>query len=141
MVDWDLFTWSFGWTGFFVPFLPPKISIALFAITSFTFILVWVPEPVCQTFSGKCSSNLPLITSLDAFTIALEIFGTICFSFLWTIAAAFLMIAIDFIKTGLTRNSPISKYFFDLWVDAPQYLSLGTLIVPILSNSFLNFID
>ena len=49
--------------------------------------------------------------------------------------------AIDFIKTGLTKNSPISKYFFDLCVEAPQYLSLGTLIDPILSNSFLNLID
>ena len=48
---------------------------------------------------------------------------------------------IDLIKTGLTKNSPISKYFFDLWVEAPQYLSLGTFIVPMLSNSFLNFID
>ena len=48
---------------------------------------------------------------------------------------------IDLIKTGLTKNSPISKYFLDLWVEAPQYLSFGTLIDPILSNSFLNFID
>ena len=48
---------------------------------------------------------------------------------------------IDLIKTGLTKNSPISKYFFDLCVEAPQYLSFGTLIGPILSNSFLNFID
>ena len=48
---------------------------------------------------------------------------------------------IDLIKTGLTKNSPISKYFFDLWVESPQYLSFGTLIDPILSNSFLNFID
>jgi len=26
------------------------------AITSFTFMLVWVPEPVCQTLSGNSSS-------------------------------------------------------------------------------------
>ena len=36
---------------------------------------------------------------------------------------------------------PILKYLLDLWVDAPQYLSFGTLMLPILSNSFLNFID
>ena len=100
-----------------------------------------MPEPVCQTFKGKWLSNLPDITSLEALIIAFEIWGEICFSLLWTIAAAFLIIAIDLIKTGLTKNSPISKYFFDLWVDAPQYLSSGTLIEPILSNSFLNFID
>jgi fumarate hydratase class II len=39
-VDCDLFTWSLGCTGFFVPFLPPKISIDRLAITSLTFILV-----------------------------------------------------------------------------------------------------
>ena len=48
---------------------------------------------------------------------------------------------IDLIRIGLTKNSPISKYFFDLWVDAPQYLSFGTLILPMLSNSFLNFMN
>ena len=73
--------------------------------------------------------------------IAFEICGKICFSLPWTIAAAFLIIAIDLIKTGLTKNSPISKYFFDLYVEAPQYLSPGTFIEPMLSNSFLNFID
>ena len=39
--------------GFFDPFFPPKISIALLAITSLTFIFVWVPDPVCHTFRGK----------------------------------------------------------------------------------------
>ena len=76
-------------------------------------------------------NNKDLLEVADALTDILYV----------TYGAAFLIIAIDFIKTGLTRNSPMSKYFFDLWVDAPQYLSLGTLIVPILSNSFLNFID
>ena len=141
LVDWDLLTWSLGWTGFFEPFFPPKISIALLAITSLTFMFVCVPEPVCQTFRGKWSFNFPLITSLDALTIALEIVGIICLSFLWTMAAAFLIIAIDLINLGLTKNSPMSKNFFDLWVDAPQYLSFGTFIDPILSNSLRNFID
>ena len=42
------------------------------------------------------------------------------------------------------QNSNMSKLdenLSDLWVEAPQYLSLGTLTLPILSNSFLNFID
>jgi hypothetical protein len=30
---------------------------------------------------------------------------------------------------------------FDLSVDAPQYLLSGTFMLPILSNSLLNFID
>ena len=47
---------------------------------------------------------------------------------------------IDLITIGLTKKSPISKYLLDLCVDAPQYLSTGTLIPPILSYSFLFFI-
>ena len=38
-VDWDIFTWSLGWTGLFEPSSPPRISMALFAITSLKFIL------------------------------------------------------------------------------------------------------
>ena len=49
-------------------------------------------------------------------------------------------LAIDLINIGLTLNSPISKNFLDLCVDAPQYLSTGTLIPPMLSYSFLVFI-
>ena len=48
---------------------------------------------------------------------------------------------IDLIIEDGTNIFPILKNFFDLWVDAPQYLSLGTFMLPILSNSFLNFID
>ena len=66
LVDWDLFTWSLGWTGFFEPNLPFIIWIARLAMTSFTFIFVWVPEPVCQTFRGKWLSCFPLITSSAA---------------------------------------------------------------------------
>ena len=68
---------------------------ALLAITSFTFMFVCVPEPVCQTFKGKFSSNLPLITSSDALIIALEILLSINLSLACTIAAALLIIAID----------------------------------------------
>ena len=41
---------------------------------------------------------------------------------------------------GNIKPKEISKYFLDLWVDAPQYLSVGTLIFPMLSYSFLVFI-
>ena len=50
-------------------------------------------------------------------------------------------IGIDLIIEILTKIFPILKNLLDLWVDAPQYLSFGTFILPILSNSFLNFID
>ena len=32
-------------------------------MTSLTFMLVWVPDPVCQTTSGKWSSSPPEATS------------------------------------------------------------------------------
>ena len=47
--DCDMFTWSFGCTGVFEPSSPPGISIARLEMTSFTFMFVWVPEPVCHT--------------------------------------------------------------------------------------------
>jgi len=31
--DWDLFTWSLGWTGVLEPSFPPRISIALLLMT------------------------------------------------------------------------------------------------------------
>ena len=51
-----------------------------------------------------------------------------------TIAAAFLIIAIEWITNGLTRKSPILKYLLDLQLK-PPILSPGTLIFPMLSNS------
>uniref|UniRef100_A0A0A9EFL1 Pco106335 n=1 Tax=Arundo donax TaxID=35708 RepID=A0A0A9EFL1_ARUDO len=50
--DCDLFTWSLGCTNFSLR-LYPRISAALFAITSLAFMLLWVPLPVCQITSGK----------------------------------------------------------------------------------------
>ena len=37
--------------------------MARLLITSLAFMLVWVPEPVCQMTNGKCSSSFPEITS------------------------------------------------------------------------------
>jgi hypothetical protein len=39
--------------GGFAAHRPPSISIARLAMTSLAFMLVCVPEPVCQTTSGK----------------------------------------------------------------------------------------
>ena len=84
--------------------------------------------------------NNDILEAADALIIAVEIFDEIIPSLLWTIAALRLMIAIDLIIDSGTYILPILKNFFDLWVDAPQYLSLGTFIIPMLSNSFLVFI-
>ena len=49
----DLFTWSLGCTGALVPRGDPSISFALLLITSLQFMLLCVPDPVCQTTNGK----------------------------------------------------------------------------------------
>ena len=38
--DWPAFTWSFWWTFW------PSLSLARWAMTSFAFMFVEVPEPV-----------------------------------------------------------------------------------------------
>ena len=68
--DCEQLTSSFGWTGSFEPRTPPASSIARFAITSFTFMLVWVPLPVCHTRSGNSSSSRPSATSRAARSIS-----------------------------------------------------------------------
>ena len=64
--DWLMLTWSLGWTGFLEPICPPSISMARLEMTSLAFMLDCVPEPVCQTTSGKWSSSLPSKTSSAA---------------------------------------------------------------------------
>ena len=73
--DWLRLTSSFGWTGFFEPSSPPRISIARFAMTSLAFMLVCVPLPVCQTTSGKWSSSSPAMTSSAALDDRLGLLG------------------------------------------------------------------
>ena len=53
LLDWLRFTWSFGWIGCLPPRAPAATSFARPAMTSLTFMFVWVPEPVCQTRSGN----------------------------------------------------------------------------------------
>ena len=52
--DCDLFTSSFAFTtGSPSPILNPARTCALLATTSFTFILLCVPEPVCHITNGN----------------------------------------------------------------------------------------
>ena len=68
--DWDMLTSSLGWIGFFEPSTPPASSMARFEITSLTFMLVWVPEPVCQILNGNSSARSPSMTSRAARSIS-----------------------------------------------------------------------
>src|SRR5215831_945498 len=53
--DWAMLTWSFGCTGVLLPSGVPAIWEQRFEITSFTFMLNWVPLPVIHTCRGNIS--------------------------------------------------------------------------------------
>ncbi len=82
------------------PFLPPKISLALFAITSLIFMLVEVPAPPCIISIGNSLSNLPVITSSPALTIASLSLSSNTPSWLFALAAAILTAAKALINRG-----------------------------------------
>ena len=62
-VDWEQLTWSLVCIGLWLPYGLFKRFEAILQITSLTFILVWVPLPVCQTFTGNWSLCFPSIIS------------------------------------------------------------------------------
>src|SRR5258708_36898112 len=61
--DCAILTSSLGCTGFLLPSGVPAIWEQRFDITSFTFILNWVPLPVIHTSTGTTSSCLPQSTT------------------------------------------------------------------------------
>mmetsp|Transcript_17790 Transcript_17790/g.42698 ORF Transcript_17790/g.42698 Transcript_17790/m.42698 type:complete len:396 (-) Transcript_17790:392-1579(-) len=117
-----LLTWSFGWT-IFDPSSPPRISIALLAMTSFAFMLLCVPLPVCQTTRGKWSVSFPSATSVAALIMASPIVASMPALTLTFATDRFNMP--NALTTGSCITSllpPILKFIVDLWVCAPQYL-------------------
>ncbi len=118
--DWLMLTWSFGWTGFLEPISPPSISMARFEITSLAFMFDWVPDPVCQTTSGKWSSHRPSTTSAAALTIAPPSSGSRrpC-SMLVSAAACLIAPSARTMATGCFSH-PIGKFMIERWVCAPQ---------------------
>lgn len=82
-------------------------------ITSLQFILVWVPDPVCQMTNGKWSSyNCPEMTSLHAVEIASAIFGSKPNS-LFTSAAAFFSTPMAVI-TGFCNKHVLCYRHYDI---------------------------
>ena len=115
-----MFTGSFGWTGSFEPIVPPRISIARFEITSFAFMLLCVPEPVCHTTSGKCSSSSPSMTCCAAWRIALaRSSSSLPSASLAEAEACFTIPIARMIERGM-RSPPILKFCSERWVCAPQ---------------------
>ncbi len=83
--DCEALTWSLGCTS------RPSLSVASVAITSLTFMLLDVPEPVWKTSIGKWSSQSPRATSSAAAMIASATSLSTTPSSMLTFAAAALM--------------------------------------------------
>src|ERR1035438_9250635 len=60
LLDCPMFTWSFGWIGCCEPSVPPASWMHRLEMTSFTFMLDWVPEPVCPPEGGNSSPRPPV---------------------------------------------------------------------------------
>ncbi len=118
--DCDMFTSSFGCTGFFEPRSPPASSMARFEMTSLTFMLVCVPLPVCHTKRGNSSACSPAMTSSAACTSSAALSDGSLPSSSLTCAAAFLRIAMPRMTAVGMRSSPMEKWCSDRWVCAPQ---------------------
>ena len=131
--------WSFGCIGSYEPSFFPRFLLALLAITSFKFIFVCVPEPVCHTDKGNWSFNFPEIISSHTFIICFPNLELKLPRATLLIVAAFFWIAKANISSFGILSKPISKFSRLLCVWAPQYLSSGTLTLPKVSFSILKF--
>ena len=94
--------------------------MATLEITSLAFMFDWVPEPVCQTTSGKWSSSSPSMTWRAAARTASAMPGSSLPSCWLAEAEACLMMPIArMIERGM-RSPPILKFSSERWVCAPQ---------------------
>src|SRR6185295_13689351 len=109
--DWPRLTSSFGCTSLASPRSPPKSSDARLASTSLTFMLVCVPDPVCQTASGNSPACAP------------------------TRAALRLTISIARISAAGIFSVEMRKCSSERCVCAPHNRSAGTSIGPNVSRS------
>ena len=127
---WDILQLSFGWSSFF-----PAISFPRFAMTSFTFILDWVPLPVCQTASGKLPSSFPDRISSQTCRITFMRSSSRTPSRQFATAAASFRYAKAVITSGGIFSVPMRKFSKLRCVWAPQYTFSGTRTSPMESCS------
>ena len=133
--DWPRLTSSLGCTRRPSPRAPPRISEARLASTSLTFILVCVPEPVCQTASGNSPSCRPASPSSAAATMASAVFADRMPSSTFTCADARLTISSARMSAGGIFSVEMRKYWSERCVCAPHKCSSGTSIGPKVSRS------
>jgi hypothetical protein len=118
--DCERLTSSLGWMGVLLPSSPPDNSMARLAMTSLTFMFDWVPDPVCHTTSGKCSSSAPLRISSHTRAMASALSrGKSVISALVS-AAAFLSTAKARMTSIGMRSPPMRKFSSERCVCAPQ---------------------
>ena len=133
--DCPRFTSSLGCTAWPGPVSPASARVATVATTSFTFMLLWVPEPVCHTESGNSASNSPAATRRAASAMAPALTGSIRCRSRLTPAAAHLIQASEWINSIGMRWVPMAKKRWLRAVCAPHRASAGTSIGPKLSCS------
>ncbi|SOY66075.1 Binding-protein-dependent transport systems inner membrane component (fragment) [Cupriavidus phytorum] len=133
--DWLALTWSLGCTGVLLPTSPPSSWMARLAMTSFRFMLVCVPEPVCQTESGNSSGQRPSMTSAAACSMACASSGRSTPSSPLARAAHSFRMAKASISAGGIFSVPMRKFWRERSVCAPHRWSAGTGTSPRLSFS------
>src|SRR5450830_1056925 len=135
--DWPRLTSSFGCSRRASPRKPPISSEPRLASTSFMFILLCVPDPVCQTASGNSLGCLPASTSSAACVMATAFLPLNKPRSRLTWAAARLTVARAAISSGGIFSVEIWKCSSERWVCAPHNCAAGTSIGPKLSRSIL----
>ena len=126
--DWLALTTSFGWHS------TPARS-ASDEITSFTFMLVLVPDPVWKTSIGKCSSCRPSTISSTAATMASRCSGETTPRSAFVRAAAALTRARAWTSDAGSGRPLIGKFCTARWVCARHRASAGTSTSPMESCS------
>src|SRR6185437_6037430 len=100
-----------------------SFTLATLAITSLTFMFDCVPEPVCQTTRGNCSSSLPSATSCATAAIASASFTSRLPRSRFTSAAARLTRPRAWMSGSGMRSLPMRKFSTERCVCAPHSLS------------------
>ena len=105
------------------------------AMTSLTFMLDWVPEPVCQTLRGNWSAWSPARISSQTVQMRSASRPPMVPSSALASAAARLRIANAEMMPAGMRSSPILKFSSERCVWAPQSALLSTRTSPMESCS------
>src|SRR5467141_595538 len=137
--DCAMFTWSLGCTGVLLPSGVPASWQHRFEMTSFTFMLNWVPLPVIHTCNGNMSWCFPDRSSSQVWTMSRYRSLSSRFPAWLALAAPFFSVAYAVIISRGIRSFPMLKCSSDRCVWAPHKRSAATLTSPSESVSMRNW--